>query len=373
MAIVLDSKPTSRAATPGRTPGRAPAFGEARVTAKERAQFTEQLCLMLESGNSLQESLAALKEQAAKPAYRKLLEGLSEEIATGKPFSHALAMHPGVFSTTYANVIAAAEEGGFLHAALAQLHEMEEKRAQLNNTLYGALAYPAFLIVFSLTVVVLALLVIFPKFSEMFAAIHDRLPLTTRVLMAVSDVLRNNYVIVLVVTAVLVVGAVVFLRSAAGKRLLDRVKLSAPYISAIFIELYLVNTMRVLGLSLANGVGIVDAIKACDAVADNQVFRATLQEAEGRVKEGQTVSKAFLALWFLPPMVRQMIATGEQTGKLPIILQKIAENYERQLARRLTTLSKIAEPVMLLIMGTAIAVIVISLILPIFKLSSAVH
>ena len=342
------------------------------VTAKDRNFFTEQLALMLSTGTNLHACLQAIHEQASRPALRKIIAGLIQDVSEGRQFSDALAKHPKVFSKTYVNLISASEEGGFMDEVLEQILEMEEKREKLHNTLVSALSYPAFLLVFALGVVIFVLVFVFPKFSDLFINIQDELPGTTVFLMGLSDLFRLQWPMLIGGLLLLIVGFRYWARSRSGSEKIDWMQLHAPLIKGVFVRLYLTQSLRVLSLSLRNGVPIIDALHAGRDVVNNRLFHRLFVHVEGRIKNGEGVAVGFSNNNFIPPIVYQMIRTGEDTGNLDKVLGKVADYYEREVTNRLDTLSRLAEPVLLLVMGLLVGVIVSSLILPIFKLSGAV-
>ncbi len=355
-----------------------PAFGgwfefKRKVSAKDRRFFIEQLALLLETGAPLHSALQILEKQVDNPAMAVVIKGMSNDITAGQTFSRALAKHPTVFSTTYVNLVAASESGGFMHEVLMQLLAEEEKRDQLRSTMVSALSYPAFLVAFSILVVVFVLVAFFPKFAEMFVRIQDELPPTTIALMWLSDVLRAYWVHIVAGLAAVVVLAHRWATSSAGAARLDHLKLMLPVSRDVFSQLYLVQSLRIMSLSLGHGVSVVDTLQACRDVIANSRFRAFLARVQSNVQEGGTIAAGFEAGEFIPPIVKQMVHTAESTGNLGKVLGRVADYYERELGKKLTAVSKMAEPVMLLIMGLLVGVIVSSLILPIFKLSSAVN
>lgn len=343
-----------------------------KISHKDRKFFTEQLALLLETGSNMQASLLALKNQTDKPAMSALIQQLLEDVEQGRQFSTALARRPDVFSQTYVNLIAASEDGGFMHQVLEQLLEMEEKREQLRQTLFSALSYPLFLLVFALGVIVFVLVVVFPKFAELFTLIADQLPITTVFLMATSEFIQH-YWISIIISAVFLLGAFkAWSRSEHGQYKLAWAKLNLPVFRDIFQQLYLVQSLRVLSMSLGNGVNVMDSLHACRDVVRNQLFQRFIRQVEENVQQGKGVATGFQNTRFIPPVVAQMIKTGEESGNLPRVMQRLANYYEAELSARLQTLSRLAEPFMLLIMGAVVGLIVSSLILPIFKLSRAV-
>ena len=348
-------------------------LGSRTVGVTERMIFTERLALLLETGVSLAESVKVLHRQTEDPGLADILGSIAGSLSEGNPFSVALARHPDMFSRTYVSLVAAAEQGGFLPEVLEQLRAMDQKNSELRSSIISALSYPVFLIFFSVAVVIFVLVVIFPKFQDLFMSIRDQLPAPTIVLMFLSEVLRKYWWLILLLLGGGLSLLAAWLRTPAGKRTVDQIKLRTPVVRDIFIQIYLNQTLGVLGMSLANGVPVTAALKAAQEVVDNCVFFDFLQTVQRHVNEGRGVAAGFVEAEFMPPMVRQMIATGDQTGNLAKVMTRVAEFYGRELNKRIATLAKAVEPVMLLVMGVVVGLIVASLILPIFKLSRAVH
>lgn len=343
-----------------------------KINARDRRFFTEQMALLLETGSSMQASLQALLSQLSKPAMIELVQELLDDIQQGRQLSSALTKHPDTFSQTYVNLIAASEEGGYMHEVLEQLLEMEYKREELRQTMVSALSYPAFLLVFALGVIVFVLVVVFPKFADLFSLIADQLPATTVFLMGTSEVISQHW-ISLTAGFIFLIGATRYWSTtSAGKTQIDSAKLNLPMLRDIFTQLYLVQSLRVLSLSLGNGVNILQALHGIREVVDNRLFQQFVHNVEEHVERGEGVAAGFQETPFIPPVVAQMIKTGEDTGNLPRVMRRLSSYYEAELTNRLQTLSRLAEPVMLLVMGGVVGIIVSSLILPIFKLSRAV-
>ena len=347
-------------------------FSRSRISSDDRRFFTEQLALMLETGANLHQALKMLREQNQQPAMAAIIEELVEDVAGGRPFSASLSKHPKAFSTTYVNLVAASEGGGFLHEVLTELLQMEEKADELNSTVRSALSYPLFLALFSLAVVVFVLVVVFPKFGVMFAKIHDQLPMTTIVLMHASDFLRSYWIptIAGLVATVILINR--WAQSPNGRSTIDRLKVTLPGIKHVFMQIYLVQSLRVMSLSLANGVNIIDTLHATRDVANNDIMRRFFAMVEEQVQQGNGIAAGFKRDKLIPVLVQRLVATGEESGNLPKVMSRLSEYYERELTKRLKSLSKMAEPIMLMVMGLVVGIIVSSLILPIFKLSRAV-
>jgi type II secretory pathway component PulF len=343
-----------------------------KLDVTDRIFFTEQLSLMLETGMPLYESLKAFATLEIKPKMKTMVDSMMADVEGGKSFSAALSAYPEFFSLAYINLVEAAENGGFLDKVLIELTVMDDKREKLKATVVSAMIYPAFLIVFSIAVVIFVLVAVFPKFAVMFERIQDELPGSTLFLMAASNALINHWWVFLVATAAIGIAAFYWMRTPQGREVIDNLKLSVYVIKDIFIQLYLVQSMRLMSMSMANGVTVMDTLDACSEVVNNNVFNRFISGLKVHVKEGAGFSDGFNEAEFIPATVKQMIKTGDTTGNLAQVMARVADYYERELEKKLTVFTRLVEPVMLLVMGTVVGLIVSSLILPIFKLSRAV-
>ncbi len=351
---------------------RLPAFSGS-IGVDERMAFTEQLALLLDTGVSIHEALKVLKQQTEDRTLAAILQSLSDEVMEGKPFSLALSKHPEMFSQTYISLVAAAEEGGFLQQVLKQLLEIDEKNSRLRSTVASAMSYPIFLVIFSLVVLIFVLVVIFPKFQDLFDTIRDQLPPSTLLLMAVSNFLIHHWLLALTGFAAVVAGVWLWMRTPAGEEIVDNLKLRIPIVGDIFTKVYLNQTLNVIGLALISGVPVTAALKASQEVIRNRSFARFLAAVREEVNNGRGLASGFAQAPFIPPMVREMVSTAERTGDLGKVMMRIADFYGRELNRRINMLAKVAEPFMLMVMGIVVGLLVASLILPIFKLSRALH
>jgi type II secretory pathway component PulF len=344
-----------------------------KIGPRDRMFFTERLSLLLATEIPLHIALESLGRQAGEGAMAELTRKLRQDVSEGTSFARALAARPDVFPVTYVNLIGAAEAGGFLPIALERLRDMEERREELRSTLVSAISYPALLVAFSIAVVIFVLVVVFPKFEEIFSMIHDELPITTRWLMAASVVLRRGWIAILIAIGALAVLGSSWLKRPEGVLALDRFVLRVPGLRDIVVQSNVVQMLRVMSLSLEHGVSLVAALRAAREAVGSAYFRSFLDQVESAVQEGRGLGAGFEQEPLMPELVKQMIGTGEESGSLPIVMGRLADFYEREWRRALGILAKIAEPAMLVIMGGVVGLIVSSLILPIFKLSRAVH
>lgn len=339
-----------------------------RIRAKERMFLVERLALLLETGTPLLDSLTLLRQQNRNADLEAILGSLEREVKTGVSFSDALRIQREAFPESYATLVGAAERGGFLPEVLERLHRLEEHREELRSTLVAALSYPAFLMVFSTAVVIFVLVVVFPKFEALFTSIADQLPVTTRWFLGISHLLRDWWWVVIAGAA----GAGFLLfrwYQKSGRDTLDRWAYGVPILRNFAAELHLIQFLRVVSLSLANGVSLMEALGAARVTLGSPRFRRFVADVEQGVSEGRGLAQSFRSFTALPPLAGQMIATGEETGNLARVMERVADFYERQWRKRLQTATKLAEPLMLLVIGGVIGLIVGSLLLPIFKLS----
>ena len=283
-----------------------------RAGATERMFFTEQLALLLETGESLYGALTTIVKQTENAEMRSAVEKIAQDISEGQTFASALTKHESIFSSTYVNLVSASETGGFMYEVLQQLLKMDEKREQMRTTLTSAATYPIFLIAFSVSVVIFVLVVVFPKFGAMFESIYDQLPMSTKALMAASDVMRQYWFALLAGFGLLFVAVRQWLNSESGTARVDHFKLHAPGVRDIFTQIYLVQSLQVLSLSLRNGVSVMESLEACRDVVQNSHFRRLITKVEESVQAGAGVAAGFADSTFLPDLAKHMIATGEQ-------------------------------------------------------------
>jgi type II secretory pathway component PulF len=345
----------------------------AKIAVKDRLFFTEQLALLLDSGMPTHSALQLVARQTANPMLAAAIGQIANDVLGGSSLSAAMQKHPGVFSISYTRLVEASEGGGYLSKVLVQLQRADERNQALRNTLVSAFTYPVILLVFSAAVVVFVLVYVFPKFSKLFAGLGDDLPATTRVLMSISDLLINHWMLTLMVLAALIAGFEAWRNSAGGRALFDLAKLRLPGIRTIYQRFYMSQVMRVMGLSISNGVSVVDTLESCRETVTNEQLRAEYATLGQRVQEGGRLSDAFRQLDSVPQLAKEMITTAEESGNLGPVATRIASYYEEELNRLLEGFSKIAEPVMLIVMGAVVGLIVSSLLLPVFKLSQTIH
>lgn len=344
-----------------------------RVPSKEIIFFADQLSLMLATGTPLNKSIQIISIQVRNNELKQILQGIVRDIEDGRLLSVAMGRYPDVFSSVYVSMIKAGESGGFLKEMLEQIASLETKNQEFLSTVKAAMYYPVFLSVFAASVVLFIVVYVFPKFGGMFEEIYDTLPVTTKVLMASSKFLISYWYLIIMFMAVLWYAAVKFLSGEKGGVYLDTLKLRMPVVRDFFIKLYVSRFMRTLGALVNGNVPLLDALSISSGVVGNKVFVELIGKISRSVEDGKTISQPVSESPYVPETVKQMIRTGEDTGTLDKVMPRLADYYDKDIERALKRITTVMEPVLLVVMGGVIGVIVISLILPIFKLTRSIH
>jgi|GEM_PF-3027359 len=345
-----------------------------KIKLRDRSAFFERLALMLDAGTSLYSALESM-ERSGDPntPIHAVVSRLKNDINNGIPFSEALGKYPNLISGVQLKLIAAAEQGSFLPEVINKIVDFDNRQQRLKSALFGALTYPAVLLVVSILVCTFVLLVVFPQFKEMFSSMSDQLPTVSRWMFNLSTQLTENGTIIM---PLFIAGLVLLFRwatSSHGKTALKLLVLRIPFIRNMYLSYGISQMARVLALSLEHGVSISDALQHLAGSFGNSQVGETLTDVADRVESGQGLSIGFANSKHMPDMVKQLVSAGEESSSLSRVFTKLANHYENEIDRQVSTLGKIAEPVMLLVMGMMIGGLVSALILPIFKLSTTVN
>jgi len=333
--------------------------------------FTGQLAAMLSGGLHLVRILTALAAETANKPFRKVLEDVRDAITGGASFADSLTRHPHVFDRLYVAVIRAGELSGSLPQVLDTLTVYLEKTADLRRKVKGAIAYPIVILTVALLVVFVMVVKIVPIFQGVYARANATLPAPTRLLVAISNTVRDSALTVLVVLILVVIGIFAALQSEAGRRLFDRFKLNVPLFGTLIRKAIMARVCRTLSVLLNSGIPLIEAMETVSKVAGNKVVEEAMATATQRMRDGGTIAETLRETGQFPSMVTQLVATGEESGTLPGMLAKAALYYEQQVDSAVATLSTLIEPVMIVIMGAIAGSIIFALYLPIFTLGQA--
>jgi len=335
--------------------------------------FTSQLSLMLEIGTPLSQALRALRDQTKNERFKEVLGSLVKDIEEGRQLSEAMKRHPQYFGQVFVSMIKAGETGGFLQDILDRIVEMQEKRRALISQIRSTLTYPAILSFTGFLVVVFVLVFILPKFTVFFRGKESILPWTTRFLMLVSDSFRGYWWGYAIAVGATVLGLYLFVKTERGRALIDLLLVKAPLAARLTNKIYTCDLLRILGHLLSSRVPLVEALEATRGTVKNRYFRAFIDQIRDHVLQGGRFIQPFAAYPFILESVKQMVATGEETGNLPTVMLRLARFYDDEVDEELKTIASMIEPAALIVLGAIVGLIVASVVLPMFKLARAVQ
>lgn len=340
---------------------------------KDILNFTNQLAVMIRAGISLQEALESIGSQIPKQKFRAIVMDLKTRIEAGESFSQALAQHPDVFTNLYINMIAAAEISGSLSSMLQQLVGYLDQEADTRSQVVSAMVYPIIIGVMAVTCVTFLLTFVLPRFLVVFAGKEHLLPAPTKLIMAASGGLRNYWFIVFPAIGAAVMGFWYFTsKTDVGRRWWDRTKLRIPLLKSLCRSLYITRSMHTMGVLTNAGVPILDTISITAQITGNVLYETMWKTVHESVRQGKKIASSLSSYTLMPTNVVQMIQSGEESGTLGEVLGDISEFYARELKTTIKTVTSMIEPIMIVLMGVLVGFIAMSIILPIFKMSSVV-
>jgi type IV pilus assembly protein PilC len=345
-----------------------------RVKPKVLTAFTRQLATLVDAGLPLLRGLRVLEKQEKNVTLKDIIGQLGVSIEGGSTFSEGLAQHPKVFNRLFVNMVKAGELGGVLEVVLARLSEFMEKAQKIKGKVVAAMFYPAAVI--TVAVVILAVLMVWvvPKFKDIFKDMLPGKPLPgfTRFVLGISDAIASHFIVTSIVVIVFVGALVAFIRTRAGRRLFDKFKLNMPVLGPVISKVAISRFTRTLGTLVSSGVPILQALTIVKETSGNVIVGAAVGAVHESVKEGETITAPLEASGVFPPMVISMVDVGEQTGALPEMLMKIADNYDEEVDNAVAAMTSLLEPIMIVILAVIVGSIVIALFLPLIKLMEEV-
>jgi type II secretory pathway component PulF len=327
---------------------------------------------LLKAGVSIDRALMTLREQTSNQQLCDILGDVHKEVLAGKTFHEAFAKHPTIFGTLYVSMVKAGETGGFLEEVLHRLAGFIEKDEELKSRIKAALAYPTLLMTIGFLAITFLMVFFIPRFSEIFDKMGGNLPLPTQIVMAISYFLKDYWFAFLAGTLALIAGAKRFTETDKGRAWIDQTLLQIPLFGDIVRKNAISRFTRTLGTLLRSGVPILSALQIAKEAMVNVVLMADIDEASIGVKQGKTLAELLRQSHTFPRMVIDMIAVGEEGGNLDEVLVNIADTYDVQVDRSVRTFVSLFEPALLLFMACVVGFIVISMLLPVFTLSSMV-
>ncbi len=340
-----------------------------RISKREIIYVTNQLAVMVDTGITLSAALGGLQSQEENPSLRRVLLNLKSVVEDGDDFSAALAKHPKLFDKTYVSLVRASEATGTLGEILERIARYLRKELETRTRVRSALAYPAVMMVVATCVTIFLLTFVLPKFTPLFERKGMELPGSTRFMMACSSLLMNHWPLWAAGAVATVVGLILSRRMARGIQIWDWCKINTPLIGPMVRKVTISRSIRTLGAMLHAGVPVLDALRLCADVSNNYYYERLWRQVVEKVTGGSQICEALSGNPLFPPMLVQMISTGEQTGKLDLVLEKVSTYYDQEVDSTISTTTRLIEPIMITVMGVVVGGIAMSLLLPIFSLS----
>jgi type IV pilus assembly protein PilC len=334
--------------------------------------FSRQLATMIDAGIPLVQALRILGEQIDNKSLKSVVQIMSQDIDAGMSFSDSLAKHPNVFSELFINMARAGEASGMLDEVLDRLATYLEKTAALARKIKSSLLYPTIVICMAILITGVLLIKVVPTFKGIFDMLGGELPLPTRILIGVSDVLRKYF---LVCIGFLIAMGFMFKRYVStekGRYNFDAQELKIPVVGSLFRKVALAKFSRTLSTLIKSGVSVLNALEIVSKTAGNRVIEKVIMECRTAVRDGEQVAKPLAKSGVFPPMVCRMISVGEQTGQLEKMLTKIADFYDEQVDATVSALTSMIDPIVIGFLGIIVGGIVMALFLPIFKITQLV-
>lgn len=364
-------KSKSSAPAAGKQQARSPSRRKVgKVSRKLLTQFTRQLSTLVDAGLPLLRSLRILKEQQKPGMLRVAIRMIEEDVEGGSTLSEAMGRHPKAFDRLYVNMVHAGEVGGVLDMILRNLADFMEKAEQLRRKVISAMIYPAAVITFAVLILTMLLIVVVPKFKEIFADMHLELPGITQALLGLSNWVGQEYgwVVILLVPGVLMMTFRLLKMSTGGRYFVDKLKMSIPILGRVVSKSAVARFSRTFGVLLSAGVPILEALNITRDTSGNEVYGRALQQVHDGIREGESIGAPLRQARVVDPMVVNMIDVGEETGELDKMLTKVADTYDDEVSTLVASMVSLLEPVMVITLGVIVGFIVIALFYPMISM-----
>lgn len=343
-------------------------FGPSR---KDILNFSNQLAVMVRAGISLQDALESIGSQIQKQKFRAIVMDLKQRIEAGQSFSQALSEHPDVFNNLYINMIAAAEISGSMSSMLQRLVEYLDQEAETRSQVISAMVYPIIIAVMAVSTTTFLLTFVLPRFLKVFAGKEHLLPTPTKIIMALSAAMSQYWFIIFPAMTGAVIAFWYFTnKTPIGKCWWDKTKLQIPLLKTLCRSLYITRSMHTMGVLTNAGVPILDTLSITAHITGNTLYENMWKGVHEAVRQGRKIAPSLAEYNLLPGNVVQMIQSGEESGTLGEVLGDISDFYARELKTVIKAVTSMIEPLMIVVMGVLVGFIAMSIILPIFKMSS---
>jgi len=340
------------------------------VSAKELVLFSRQFSTLVNAGVPIVQGLTILIEQAETPVFKNVITKIREDIEQGISITDAMRKHPEAFTELYVSMIKAGEVGGILDTILERLSTYLESAEELKGKVKGALVYPGVITVVAGSVTLFLLIFVIPTFQGIFSSFGAELPLPTRVLIELSNLLRKFWYLVIAFPFSVMWGFKRIRKTAKGLLITDRISLKIPMFGLLLKKVSVAKFARTLGTLIKSGVPILQALDTVGKTSGNKVIELAINSARESIREGERMAEPLKKTGVFPPMVIQMIAIGEETGNLDTMLNKIADFYDQEVDVTVKGLTSMIEPLIMVGMGLVVGAIVLAMFMPMFELGS---
>ncbi|MBI2340432.1 MAG: type II secretion system inner membrane protein GspF [Deltaproteobacteria bacterium] len=345
-----------------------PAFLQ-RVKTKELAHMTRQLATLMGANIPLVDALGALQEQVENPLLKKSLSQIKDKVTEGSRLADAMKAFPKIYNDLYVHMIRAGEASGALEGVLGRLADFTEYQALLKSKVTSAMMYPVIMALVGMSLMMYLLISVVPKIVSIFEDAEAVLPLPTRILMNTSSFTQSYWYLIILGMALAVYLIRRYAKTPQGRMKIDRMSLKAPIFGELFRKIALSRFSRTLSTLLRSGVQLLQALDIVKNVVNNMVLSEAIDSTQHSVKEGESIAEPLRRSGQFPPMVIHMIAVGEKTGALETMLEKVANTFDTEVDTTVSTMTTLLEPLMILVMGGVVSFIVLSILLPILKMS----
>jgi type IV pilus assembly protein PilC len=342
-----------------------------RVSAKDVVVFSRQMATLIDASVPIVQALEILQYQVTSPSLRRIINEITQKVESGESLSSALAQYPKVFSGLYINLVRSAELSGTLDKALNYLADQVEKDYDMRSKVISALTYPAFIVGALFIVGFLMFIYVLPPLIAVLTESGVDLPITTKILVGATHFIQNFWWLVLLLVVGGFLGLRYYAQTFGGRYAIDYFKIKVPVFGKLFEKIYMARFARNLSTLVAGGIPIVKALETVGDIVGNQVYHDLIMDTAQQVRNGKSLALALVDRTEFPPIISQMIQIGETTGKLQDILDKLAGFYEKEVATVLGTLTTLLEPMIMILLGLAVAIMVAGILLPIYNLASA--
>ena len=324
----------------------------------------------MDAGLPLLRGLRVLEKQERHPTLKRTIGEVALSVEGGSTFSEGLAQHPKIFNRLYVNMVKAGELGGVLEVVLNRLAEFQEKAQKIKGKVVAALFYPIAVLVVAVAILGVLTVIVIPKFKEVFAGLGEGRPLPafTTFVLGVSDTIRGHFIITVICTVALVIAFILFIKTKFGRHVWDKFKLKMPVIGPVVSKVAISRFTRTLGTLVSSGVPILQALTIVKDTSGNVILANAVAMVHESVKEGETITAPLEASGVFPPMVISMVDVGEQTGALPEMMMKIADNFDDEVDNAVAAMTSLLEPIMIIFLAVIVGSIVIAMFLPLISL-----